>query len=227
MSMPFTSEQFFAVFGEYNIAVWPAQLVLVAIASLAVVFAAVGSRRTSLVPVALLAALWLWSGLVFQIGFFRQINPVASLFGAGFLAQAVLLIVAYRRGSLLLTSNMRPTGLLGWGLIAYSITGYQLSTAIAGHHYPNAPTFGAPCPVALLTLGLLLWNEKATPWYILAIPLLWAAIATVGAIILDASEDYALGLAALTVAIMFVVRHLPSRTAGEPSPPTGADELSL
>ena len=38
----------------------------------------------------ILAVLWLWTGLVYHVLFFAPINPIATLFGAAFIGQAVI-----------------------------------------------------------------------------------------------------------------------------------------
>lgn len=201
MFVPFTQEQFFAAFAEYNLATWPAQLILIAIASLAVFFATVPPRRTTLLPAALLAALWLWSGIYHGL-FFQRISPFAWIFAALFIAEGVALVVANRRHSLELQADSSFAGWMGWIIAAYSVMGYPISSEIAGHYYPNTPTFGVPCPLAMLTLGMLLWNTRRTPWYVLAVPAIWAVMATLAALTMGARENFALTLAALIVLLL-------------------------
>lgn len=204
LSMPFTPDDFFSVFAAYNNAIWPVQLILIAIATITVFFAALPSRRTRSFPIALLATLWLWSGLTYHITFFRAINPIAWIFGAMFVAQAALLIFAYRKRTLELIAGGKPLGVLGWVIVIYGITGYQISTELAGHYYPNSPTFGAPCPLVIFTFGMLLWNVRKTPWYILVIPITWSLIATIGAFATGVFEDLALTLTALVVLFLML-----------------------
>lgn len=85
--LPFTREQFFAVFADYNAAVWPVQ-VLAYLAGLAVVAALLRPSpvRHRLVASAL-AAMWIWTGLAYHGVFFARINPVAIAFGALFVVQ--------------------------------------------------------------------------------------------------------------------------------------------
>ena len=58
--MPFTTQQFFEVFARYNIAVWPAQLVLNALAVLAVLLVRRGRPSDGRWVCAILASLWAW-----------------------------------------------------------------------------------------------------------------------------------------------------------------------
>ncbi len=97
MQLPFSSEQFFEVFGSYNTAVWPAQVLLVALAVAAIVLVFVPWCGSSVAISAILACLWGWIGLVYHLGFFVSINPLAyafavlSIAGAGvFVWQGVI-----------------------------------------------------------------------------------------------------------------------------------------
>ena len=59
------------------------------------------------------------------------------------------------------------------------------------------PTFGAPCPTTIFTLGLLLWAEPPVPRGAVVVPALWAGIGTVGAVVLGVPEDFGLTIAAV------------------------------
>src|SRR5687768_4730680 len=91
--MPFTLEQFLDVFGGYNLAIWPLQIVAYGLGTLALVGAMRGCPRSSRVISMILAAFWLWTGLVYHGLFFSAINPVALLFGVLFALEAVLLVI--------------------------------------------------------------------------------------------------------------------------------------
>src|SRR5689334_2789783 len=80
--MPFTVEQFFEVFRSYNETLWPAQLLLYAPAAAALIGTWKPHRGSHRLVAAALAVLWLWTGVVYHFGFFRTINPAASLFAA-------------------------------------------------------------------------------------------------------------------------------------------------
>ncbi|MFZ0750450.1 MAG: DUF6064 family protein, partial [Pyrinomonadaceae bacterium] len=75
--IPFTVDQFLNVFARYNEAVWPAQIVLYAIALCAIGLAIQRSSDFSRSIAFLLSVLWLWSGIVYHLIFFSRINPAA------------------------------------------------------------------------------------------------------------------------------------------------------
>jgi disulfide bond formation protein DsbB len=87
--MPFTAEQFFRVFERYNQAVYPMQIVLM-LAAIAAVIAVIRPKSFSnkLISI-LLSILWLWSGIVYHLIFFTEINPAADIFGAMFVLQGL------------------------------------------------------------------------------------------------------------------------------------------
>src|SRR5512145_473551 len=175
--LPFSRQEFLDVFGRYNGAVWPAQLLLYA---LALVLVARILRREPLTGgFALLAALWLWMGVVYHLIFFSAINPAARLFGIAFIAQSVLLLSVDRPGSMEEgTPAARSTGK---ALIAYALFGYPLIGYLAGQRYPEMVTLGLPCPTTIFTIGVLLVALRRPPTWLLAIPIAWALIGTFAA----------------------------------------------
>jgi Family of unknown function (DUF6064) len=197
MSLPFTTGQFFAVFGEYNRALWPAQLLLyalgVALAAAAYLGRQGGARRVALG----LAVLWAWMGGVYHLLFFRHINPAATAFGVAFLLEAVL----FAAWGFVLPADPagRATGARAWiggTVLAYALVAYPLLAWALGQRYPEIPTFGAPCPTTIATFGLLVLVRPAPPWRLLVVPLAWAVVGGSAAFVLGVREDFGLPIAA-------------------------------
>ena len=215
--MPFTTEQFYAVFHDYNHAVWPAQYALFAMACVCVYFAALPSRTYDRIASGILAFFWLWSAIVYHAVFFAKINPAALYFAVFFLAQAAMLwVYGVARGRLELHLRNDVAGWIGAAAILYAVIAYPVLTAFYGHVFPDAPTFGVPCPVTIFTIGLLLWAQRPYPNALLIIPLVWAAIGTFAATSLGMQPDYgltAVAIAALGIVLWRVARehalHLP------------------
>jgi hypothetical protein len=90
MTSPFTKEQFFEVFKQYNETVFPLQILfyVMAIAVVYMVFKPGGGNNR--IISGLLAFLWIWMGLVYHIIFFTSINKAAYLFGVVFIQQGIL-----------------------------------------------------------------------------------------------------------------------------------------
>lgn len=213
MSLPFTTEAFLDVFRRYNEAVWPAQWALTALGAAAALLARRARANASRAAAALLAALWLWTGVVYHLGFFRRINPAAVLFAAACVAQAAALAWwGAWRGRIDFRPRRDAAGAVGAALVLYALVLYPLLGLALGHRYPAAPTFGLPCPTTILTFGLLLWALPTLPRALLVVPTLWALVGVSAAARLGMVEDWALPAAALATAVLLVLR--PRRGAG-------------
>ena len=80
MKTPFTVEQFFGVFRDYNIAVWPAQVFLVALAVIVLVLVVAPQRWPGVAVSSSLVFLWARMALAYHLAFFSSINPLAYAF---------------------------------------------------------------------------------------------------------------------------------------------------
>jgi hypothetical protein len=211
VSLPFTQDQFFAVFAAYNVSVFPAQLVLLAVglgAALAGLRPRPWTDRTIGVALALL---WLWMGVVYQWGFFTAVNPAARAFGAGFVVESALLawyVAIRRRTRFRAVPSWR--GGIGLALLIYAFAVYPALAWALGHRYPAAPTFGLPCPTTIATLGLLTWTEPRPPAPVMVIPWLWAIVGTSAAFQLGVREDLGLGVALVLSVWGWVVGQRPA-----------------
>lgn len=194
--LPFSHADFLQVFAAYNQAVWPAQWAAYGLA--AAICAAIAWRQGLAGPLAGwgLAALWIFTGIVYHGVFFARINPAALLFGAAFVLQGGLLALAASRG-LQLRVPRPASRIAGWGLIAYAMLLYPALGALLGVHYPAAPVFGlTPCPLTLFTFGVLLLMARPPGW-LLGIPVLWSLVGATAAWQLGMLADAALPLGAL------------------------------
>jgi Family of unknown function (DUF6064) len=211
MQIPFTVEQFFGVFRLYNSTVWPAQVLLVALAVLAVIVVALRRPWSSVAVSGILALLWVWLGAAYHLAFFARINPVAYGFGALSMLGGLLFAwhgVFRRRLEFAFTSSLR-TG-LGVALIAFALLVYPVWATLAGHAYPELPTFGLPCPTTIFTIGLLALSSGKSLRAVLAVPILWSMVGSQAAFLLDVKPDFGL-LAAGVVAIGLFVWPAPAQ----------------
>ena len=211
MVLPFSGEQLLANFALYNQAVWPAQVVLTALAVWVAVGLRSGGRTAARRTDAVLAILWLWMAVAYHAAFFSAIIPAAWLFAGLFAGGAVVFAwsaVRPRPGG---AAPSGPRAVAGWLLVAYALLGYPAAALLVGHHYPAVPTFGLPCPTTIFTLGALLLSP-ARRRLTFAIPLAWAAIGAVAAFRLGMPEDYGLAVAGL-LALAFAGRRPPAPVA--------------
>jgi hypothetical protein len=214
MTLPFSRAEFFSVFAGYNESVWPAQVVLYALAIVAVVLTLRRSANAGRVTHAVLAVLWLWMGLVYHAVFFADINPAALFFALFFVVQSVAFaVLAARPKAAVFVPRRDLDGWAGGGLVALGLLIYPILSIAAGHQYPAQPTFGLPCPTTIFTLGILLWARGTVPRVVFVIPILWAAIGTVGAIQLGVIEDLSLTFSLAVIALVLVAPTAAFHTA--------------
>ncbi|HEU0079940.1 MAG TPA: DUF6064 family protein [Longimicrobiaceae bacterium] len=216
MRLPFSAEQFMGVFERYNLAVWPAQLLFYAAAVGVLVLVARPGEHGGRWISGVLAFLWAWMGVVYHWAFFARINSAAFLFAALFLLQAALFLAAgVLHPGLSFRARGGTRGLVGAALVGYALLGYPLVGRAAGHLYPAAPTFGLPCPTTIFTFGVLLLAHGRVPLRLLAIPLLWSLVGTVGAFSLGVPQDYGLPVAAVAATALLVRRRGRETSSGQ------------
>ncbi|MDY7103613.1 MAG: DUF6064 family protein [Actinomycetota bacterium] len=219
------ADELLDLFADYNRAIFPMQLLAYAagIVALAMAVRSPG-RRTDQVVAAVLAAMWLWMGVVFFGVHAATLDPALSaLYGAGFLLQALLLVrygVVGRRLSFTPAASGpgdvgagvpgdpgRVAWWLGWSAIGYALVVYPLIGLALGHGYPEAPLFGvAPCPTTIATFGLLLLARPPVPGRLLVVPAIWAVLAPLAAVGRGVPEDLALAAVGLAATVLLVRR---------------------
>lgn len=216
--LPFTVEQFFPIFARYNAAIWPAQVAAYAIGAVALILAGRGGVSAGRWIAAVLAAMWLWTGVGYHLLHFAPINPAARLFGAAFVLQGALFALAALRGRWL-TFDAPVSGwraVFGLLLAGYAAVLYPLLGRLMGHPWAEVPSFGVtPCPTTIFTFGLFLLARPKVPWWLLVVPGAWAAIGGSAAVLLAVPQDWMLlvgGLGATAVLVWGTRR----RTRSEP-----------
>lgn len=206
--LPFTPEQFLAVFVNYNNAIWPVQVAAYLLGGVAVVLLfrqAPGSDRA---VAGILAMMWLWTGVFYHAVWFAVINKAAYLFAALFVVQGCYLLYAggYRHQ---IHFGIRR-GLAAWtgaGFVAYAAIVYPLIGMATGHAYPAMPMFGVtPCPVTIFTFGMLLLTMGPVPRGLLVIPVVWSLTGGSAAILLNVPQDWLLLVSGCIAVPLMVVR---------------------
>lgn len=214
--MPFTQEQFFGVFRDYNVAVWPLQWLLDSLAVVAVVVAAHGKHAK--IANLILAGLWAWMAIVYHLAFFAAINRAAVWFGVAFLGEALLILwLGVVRDDIRFRARRDFETLLGFVLITYALVLYPSLGHLLGQRYPAIPTFGLPCPTTIFTFGLLLWAVPPLPLAVVGIPALWSLLGLSAAVSLGVPEDYGLLIAAVIAVGSMVGGRLSRRVRGSVS----------
>lgn len=214
MALPFTVDEFYGVFRDYNTAVWPAQWFLVALA-IAALAAVLSPRPWSGVAVsAVLGVLWAWIAMAYHLTFFARISPAAYGFAALSAAGAAVFVwqgVVQRRLTFRRASG--PKAMAGVTLIVFALVVYPVWSAYAGHPYPATPTFGLPCPTTIFTIGLLCFAVPPTPRSPLFVPLLWCLVGAQAALLLGVQPDLGLIAAAMVGIGLLATARQRSRTS--------------
>jgi hypothetical protein len=210
ISLPFSPEQFFAVFTRYNETVWPMPIALNSAALLSIALLFVPGAWPSFVITLILALLWAWMAIAYHIAFFTSINPAAWLLGMGFLLGSLAFAWhGIARPDLSFRFVRGARGISGAALIVFALVLYPVIGYFLGHRYPAAPTFGLPCPTTIFTLGLLLFAASPLPKAVLLVPLLWAAVGALAAFQLGVYEDLALIIAGVVTIVVMLVQRAP------------------
>lgn len=208
MSLPFSTDQFLDIFAKYNVAVWPAQLLIYLLGVSCVVLAQLRGIWSSSIISLILSVFWLWMGVAYHFLFFSKINPAAWLFGAIFILRSLIFIyvgVIKRKISFHIPRDVYGIG--GTVILAYVFIIYPAIGHLVGQRYPAVPTFGLPCPTTIFTFGIFLWSRAKVPVYTLIIPLAWSLIAFFAAVSLTITEDFGLLPVGLTATVLVVLRN--------------------
>lgn len=202
MKTPFTTEQFFNVFEQYNQAVFPAQLIILALALLCIVMI------HSKIPIkdkligSFTGLLWIWTGTVYHIGFFAVINPVARVFGTLFILEGLLILFSTFRNWLHFPFNYLMPDYLGYFFIVFGGLIYPL-IGLAIHIEPTQTiSLGLPCPSTILTFGLFILARKQFPIHLIIIPVLWAIVGLFAAINFGVYQDIMLIISAVCALVV-------------------------
>ena len=215
MQLPFTVEQFFGVFRMYNSAVWPAQVLLLLLAALALIFIALRRPWSGVAVSAILAVLWIWLGAAYHLAFFARINPVAYGFGALSIVGGLMFAwhgVIRRRLEFSFAKNLRAG--IGIALLAFALLAYPIWATLAGHGYPELPTFGLPCPTTIFTIGVLALASGTSLRAVFTVPILWSLVGSQAAFLLDVKPDLGLLVAGVAAVGLFI---WPVRAHNTPS----------
>jgi len=161
----------------YNDAIWPLQIVaLTAAIALVVTARAPGRSASRMIPL-VLAAMWLFVAWAFHHRRYATINWAAEYFAIAFVVQALLLAWCG------VTGRLDFGGLASWrqraavAIVAFALFGAPLLEWLAGRDVRQLEAFGtAPDPLAIGTLGFLLFTRDAPRWSLLVIPLAWCVV---------------------------------------------------
>src|SRR5688500_4194404 len=88
----FSPRTYYRMFELYHEAIWPAQLLVVAMAVAIIGLLWREDERGGVVIAAMLSTSWLWVGVMFHLRSYASINWAARYFAALFVAEALLVL---------------------------------------------------------------------------------------------------------------------------------------
>jgi len=218
MKIPFTSDEFLAVFELYNEGVWPSQLVLYVLAVIALLAIYRNDKRGRQVLFAVLSLLWAWMGLVYHITYFSLINKAAYGFGVLFVIQGIVFAyVGIIRDKFRFDIRIDIYTIIGTAFVVYALIAYPLIGIVLGHMYPGSPTFGVPCPTTIFTFGVLLFSAHRVSFFVLFIPFLWSIVGFSAAFHLHIFEDIGLIISGLVSTVILTAFRKRNTDVDRPS----------
>lgn len=201
----FSARTYYRLFELYNAAVWPLQIVTLALGVSILVLIVRAPAWSGRAVAVILAALWLFVAWAYHWERFDPINFAARYYALGFALQAVLLIWtgAVRNG--LTFTGINGVRWSGIAILVYALALHPLIPLLIGRPLTQTEIFGiAPDPTAIATLGILL--AAARPHrHLLALPTLWGIVSALTLWTMDQVEaTVVVGVAilALTTAIV-------------------------
>ncbi|MGM0982996.1 MAG: DUF6064 family protein [Pseudomonadota bacterium] len=209
----FSPRVYTRLFELHNQALWPAQLIALALGGMALlVLLRPGPRATRLV-VLMLAAAWVFVAWAFLWQRYAPIHwgidYIVPLFGL----QALLLIaLGCLRGGLRLPGHWSVRRGIGIGLFVYALALHPLIAVVTGRGLSGAEVIGlTPDPLAMATLAVVAMAEPARRvWPLLVIPVLWCLQSW---LTLDTLGERSAWPPLLAVAAALVARFSPTRPA--------------
>jgi hypothetical protein len=175
----FSLATYHRLFDRYNAAIWPGQIVAVALGAAIGAFLRRGAdaRRGRLIA-GILAACWLWIAFAFHANRYTTIHWGAVYFAGAFGLEALLLVWAgILRGRLTFDRRGDAVGQAGLAIFLFALLVQPLIGLLFGRGWRQIEVFGiAPDPTAVGTLGILLLTAGRARWELIAVPVLWCAL---------------------------------------------------
>jgi hypothetical protein len=220
----FSPRTYYRLFELYNAAIWPAQLLAVAL-GLSVLFLGrrQGSSRGRAIA-GILAGCWLFVAIAFHANRYATINWAAVDFGWGFGFEAALLIwTGVLRGKLVFEPGEGAIGRAAVGIFLFALLAQPFVGPLCGRPWRQVEIFGvAPDPTAVATLGILLLASGRVRWELLAVPAIWCAISGATLLAMKSPDAWVTPLAAVLAVALAVGKARARRRALGPEAAGGA-----
>lgn len=168
----FSARTYYRLFELYNIDIWPAQSVALALGCILVALLWRPRAGQGSAIAAILALGWMWVAWAFHWRHFVTINWAATYFAYACAFEALLLIVFGVFGDDLAFKPGSSTHRIGFALVLFAVFGQPLIAPLVGRGFLQAEVFGVtPDPTTVATLGALLAGGRRALWRMGIIPL--------------------------------------------------------
>jgi hypothetical protein len=174
----FSPRTYYRMIERHNEAVWPAQLLTMALGIGILAALRRPSTTQGRIIAGTLALLWIWVAWAFLLHRYATINWAIKYVVPFFLLEALLLVWWGVIGAKLsFAVKSEASGRLGTALFVLSLLLYPALAAMFRRPWRQAEVFGiAPDPTVIATVGLLLLTNSRFRWGLLPVPILWCGI---------------------------------------------------
>lgn len=208
----FSARTYHRLIELYNIAIWPAQSVALALGCILLAILWRPRAGQGRFVAAILTVCWIWVAWAFHWRQFVTINWAATYFAYAFAAEALLLFffgvvrndLAFEPGSL--------EHRVGFAVLFFAVFLQPLVAPLTGRGWLQAEVFGvAADPTVVATLGILLAGGRRAKVWLGTLPFLWCALS--GAVLwtLGSPEAPVMIVAALLVLVLALITRTPAR----------------
>ena len=207
----FSPRTYYRLFELYNLAVWPLQIVALAVGLAMLALMLRGPAWRGRAVAALLAVCWLFVAWAYLLERYDSINFAARYFAIGFALQAALLAWTGVVRDRLRYAPPGSAGKIGLAIMVYGLAIHPLIPPLTGRPWSEAEIFGlAPDPTAIATLGVLLAADRGH-WHLMVLPLLWCAISGLTLWTMESPEAPVIAIIALIGAALAASKALAHR----------------
>ena len=206
----FSPRTYYRLFELYNRAIWPMQLVALALGAAILGLLRVRAAWQGRAVAVLLAACWAFVACAYLLERYSTINWAASYFAVAFLLEALLLL--WRGGVQGLSFRPKPdlVGRTAVSIFLFALVLQPLIGPLLGRPWTQVEVFGiAPDPTVIATMGLLLVASGRVVWELLVIPLIWCAISGATLWAMGSSDAVVPALAASLVLLLAIWNSFP------------------
>jgi len=211
----FSPRTYYRLFELYNEAVWPAQILAMALGLWILALLVRGGPTRGRAVGAVLAACWLWSGVAFLALRYAKINFAATYFAWAFALEAALLVgTAVFPGRVAFEPRSGVGVPAGRLILLVSLVVFPILAPLFHRGWLCAEVFGlAPDPTAVATLGVLLTARGRGRWLWMAVPVLWCVVTGLTLLAMKAPDFWISPLAAVVVVLVATRQRLDRRRA--------------